>query len=781
MKLTSALVVLALAFAAAQACTYTCPDGLCATSLANCSCTANTELAAPEAAFDRTISTWTTTVALTGSAYAQYNVSSGNCSTFDFAQFVTYSWSLSNGTAVVFSATGSSLSIPARTMTPGGSYTLTLTARGLLAGQNASTSFAIAAVASTPRVSIAAGGSERRYSNLKATTISASVADDYPVASPSFAWTCTAAAGACPNITNNTVSSLTIAAGTAAGVYEITFTYRGVASKLEATFVAATIPAVAVVQTSVPVVGQPLSIYLTTQTVSLSAAVSYAGNVTYSWYRGATNSSNATAGEAIGNARVFSVSAATLDQSGTDNTMVENRFSVVVADATNGAIYGEAALVVYVLPAYDLTVTVAAASGANTATALLDKLVLSSKSQTLNEQAGSLPYGLAYQISFSYLSGAAFLPLSATPSGSNYTAVAPIPAGNETGNAVVTFQGQLRIGGVLAASDNTTFTIVRPDATAAADSQIQNAASITDPVAAVAATANIATLMASTDNATLKAALGAAALAMLTNSITSFESQTADQQAAIFDMCTSAVGSQSSAAEKAALEAKTLALMTLALAASSFDPKNGQSALTAIATVTVSKSSVAAIANLAAILAKDPTIVAGTTRVVAANGVNISAARELASDIGGFVTSSGAGNSLTFPSDFALDGVSSTDTLGVSSTSTSVNPYGGAPQGAIVSYEISVNNIAKLITGLAAALSIEVSGAANPAQCAYWDTVLQAWSTVGVVTKVVNGVVVCETTHLTAFGTFAASSASAAAAALPLLVAVLAVAFQAVL
>lgn len=136
---------------------------------------------------------------------------------------------------------------------------------------------------------------------------------------------------------------------------EITFTYRNVSSTVKATFVAATIPSVAVVQTSVPVVSQPQSVYLTTQTISLGSAVTYTGNVTYTWFRGA----NTTNDEVLGNGRAISFSASTLDLSSTDGTMVENRIFVVVADAADPTVFGEAALILYVLPSYDLTLNVA--------------------------------------------------------------------------------------------------------------------------------------------------------------------------------------------------------------------------------------------------------------------------------------------------------------------------------------------------------------------------------------------------------------------------------------
>lgn len=398
----------------------------------------------------------------------------------------------------------------------------------------------------------------------------------------------------------------------------------------------------------------------------------------------------------------------------------------------------------------------------------------------VEQQGGVVPYNLGVQTIFiPYLSGSSFLPLNAAASGSAYTVLAPFPGGNGTDDATVIFQAQMLIGGVVAAVDNATLVIARPDALTAAASLIQDAASITDPAAAIAATANIATLMASTVNATLKASLGAAAITMLSDSITNFDTQTTSQQAAIFDMCTSAVTSQTSTEDKASIEAQTLSLMVIALASTNFDPANGQSALTALATITTSSASAAAIVNLASKIANDASLVIGTTRVLSANGVNISAVRELASDIAGLLTSSGAGNSLTFPSNFVLDGVDSTDTISISSTASSVNPFSGAdPEGAVVTYEITVNGVKRNISSLAVALIIQLANTNANSRCFYWDTTLLAWSTSGVTSSVVNGEVQCATTHLTAFGTFAGSSASAVAVGLPLLIAVLSIAIQ---
>jgi hypothetical protein len=778
MQLSRVLVVIGL-IAVANACVYTCPDSTCAASLANCSCSGNAVLGTPEATFDRTsYSSWTVTNVLTASASASYAVASGNCSSFDFSSFAMYSWTLNNGSDV-FTANGSSVSIPALTMYPGKNYNLTVKARGLLTAQSAQMVYAISAVAPTPTVDITTAGAELRVSSSNAVVIAATIVDNFPAASPNYSWTCAvvSASGTCPSTSNATAMALTIAAGAAAGTYQITLTYRtNSVSTMNLTVVAGAIPLVSIVQSSSPVVAQPV-VYLSTQTINIGSAVTYSSNVTFTWTLGGSNSStNSTnSSTSLGTSRVISVSAASLSLSPSTGAMVANRIVVRATDAADSTVYGEAAIIIYVLPAYDLTLTVKKSgdAAATFATALSDKLLLTASSSTLTQQGGSVPYGLMYQMTFAFFTDL-MLPLATTISGSNYIAQAPIPV-NGTGNANVVFQAQLRIGGVLAASTNATFAIARPNVATAADDQIKNAASITDPAAAVAAASNMQTLMASSSNATQIAELGSAAVLMLANSVTNFDSQSSDQQAAIFDMCTTAVGAQSSSTAKAELQAKTLNLMKLALASTSFSASNGLKALNALATLSVAESS-ATINLLATKLANDPTLPVGQTKTFRANGVNISAVRETASDLGGLSTSSGEGSSMEFQSGFVLPGVATTAVVSVSSSSYSTNPYSGTPEGVVATYEISADGAVKSVSGLSKALVIKLRGASSKASCRYWDTNANLWSTSGVVTKTVGGVVQCESDHLTAFATF--NAASTIFAAVPLLIAVLGVAFQ---
>jgi hypothetical protein len=324
---------------------------------------------------------------------------------------------------------------------------------------------------------------------------------------------------------------------------------------------------------------------------------------------------------------------------------------------------------------------------------------------------------------------------------------------------------QLRLGGEVVSSTNATFDLVKPDPTAAAQNQIKQAASITDATAAVAAATNINTLMSSSSNVTEVREMAQAAVNMLANSIKDFSSQNTEQQAAIFETLSSAVGSQTDTTQKAVMQAKSLTLMTQAVSSSSFDPANGQAALTALAQVSV-KDSNAVIENLAKVMANDPKQPIGEVRKIVAAGVVIATVKQSASDLGGLAVSDGT-SSLTMATGFTLPGVSDTSVVSVASTSFTSNPYtadgGRSPDGSVVSFAMNVDGASKNVTGLSSPLSIGLGGAPGSSKCKYWDETTSAWSTSGVTTVVVNGVLTCQTTHLTAFASFSSSSASALA------------------
>ncbi|CUI10778.1 collagen, putative [Bodo saltans] len=469
----------------ATVCPFRCPDSTCAANLAACSCVLNAGLYNVSAAFVREVTAFDVTNDLTATGFGVYRVLVGNCSGYDFTPNLRYTWALINAgsNASLFAANGSALTVPRLTLQPDATYTLTLTVRGLL-GNTVSVSWTVTTVAPTPVVSITKGGAALRVSNGNATTIAASVTDSFPGESPSFSWTCAnVTAAACPSLANATIARLVLPAGSVTGTFTITFTYKAVTSSVNVTIVEGAIPAVRILQTSVPVVAVP-ALYLRSQAVFLTSAVTnYAGNVSYLW---------TVNGAAMSVARSLAANASDLITSTKEQlsaaTPTLNTIVLRVSAVGDASVFGEAVLNIVVAPAYSLTLTVQKAgdAGAAAATGLADDLRL-----TLASDLGSpAPYGLAATYAFTFVADAK-RPLHAVPTSDAavFTAQAPMPYSTASSGAVaVAFQAQLLLGGIVAASSAVvTFSIVKPDVAAAAASQIAQAAAITDPTAAVAA------------------------------------------------------------------------------------------------------------------------------------------------------------------------------------------------------------------------------------------------------------------------------------------------------
>jgi hypothetical protein len=753
-------------FAEPNRCPFVCPDNTCARYLANCTCAASAALYNVSSQFDRTLTGFDVTNELNGLAYGAYRVLQGNCSTYDFNPYMRFRWVLSNSTnANVYSANGSNVRVPPLTMVPQATYTLTLTTVGLTESVTSVKTFTMTTVAPTPIVTITRNGGQMRVPNTNPVVIPANVIDPFKGSSPTFSWGCVAFSGTCPSLSNSTVAMATIAAAATTGSFNITFTFNGVSSSLNLTIVAGAIPVVHILQSSQPMVAVP-AMYLPTQSVILGTAVNgYSDNVTYAW---------TVNGASKGTSKSLAIDASTLmgstAQQLVDKAPVENTIVVRVTAVADAAVYGEASLVVVVAPAYSLTLSVGKSgdAAATSATGLQDDLSLQ---VTSNIDTVGVPYGLASQYMLLFYADK-LRPLNTVPTGTAgaYKVQAPMPYSTTvtTGSVTVTFQAQLQLGGKIVSSVNQTFAIVRPDPQAAAQQQIKSAAAITDPTAAVAAATNIQTLMRSSTNATAVQEMAQAAVNMLANSVSDFSSQSTEQQAAIFETLSTAVGAQTDTTQKAVMQAKTLTLMTDAVSSSSFDPSNGPAALAALAQVSV-KNSNAVIANLAQKMANDPTQPIGEVRKFSSGGVVIATVRQSAADLGGLAVSDGT-SSLKMATGFTLPGVSDSSVVSVASATFPTNPYdadgGRSPDGTVVSFRINVDSAAKNVTGLSTPLSIGLSGAPGSSKCKYWDETTSAWSTSGVTTVVVSGVLTCQTTHLTAFASFSSSAAGVALSAL---------------
>ena len=767
------------AYVAPGRCPFVCPDGTCAGYLANCTCAANAQLFNISTSFERSLAAgFDVTNDLNGLAYGTYAVPSGNCSTYDFGPFMRFTWTLRNATSTVLAMHGATLRVPKLTMRPSTTYTLTVTVAGLLDSVHVAVSHTITAEAPAPTVTIAQGGGSLRVPNARAVTLPTVVYDPFAPAAPTASWACSVIAGtvSCPDMTNATVARLVIPAGAGAGTFMITFTYRGVASSsVNVTIVAGQIPLVRILQASAPVVAVP-AVYLPTQRINLASSVTgFTGNVTTAWTVNGVSTSTAT---------TLSISASALNASTAEQlaagTAVENTITVRVTASADSGVFGEASLSVVVTPTYAVTLAVhKLGDGAATeATGLRDTLLLTAASGIAHAGA---PYGLAFQYAFLFFADDQRRTLNAVPSGTGYAVQAPMPFGAaaEASAVSVIFQAQLLLGGSVVSTANQTFAVVQPPANAAADDQIQQAAAIADPAAAVAVATNIKTLMASSANATKVKEMALAVVNMLAKAVTDFGSQSSEQQAVIFEaLSASAEAVRTDPTQKMVLQAKTLALMTAALSSPSFSAANGGTALAALASLDA-KDSKAGVATLAAKLASDASVPVGEVRTFSAPGVTIATVRQSASDLGGLSVGDGS-SALTVAAGFALPGVPDNAFVSVASAAFAENPFdsdaGKRPEGSVVSFEMSVDGATVVVADLAAPLSIGLSGATGTAVCKYWDADSAAWSTTGVVTAVVDGVVTCQTTHLTAFASFSASSV--AGVALSALVAVLVIAAQ---
>ena len=551
---------------------------------------------------------------------------------------------------------------------------------------------------------------------------------------------------------NGTMSGLTIEANTPPGTYPIQF-YLAYSSKaLNLTIVAGAFPDVRVIETSAPITPFP-SMYLSTQTINLASSVNWTGGpVTYAW---------AVNGVAAGSNKSLSIPAASLSASSdwdlNYKTPVLNVVTLRVTSTANDSVFGEAAIRLVVAPSFSLSATVhkLGDDGATEVTGLADSLVFTASS---NISAGA-PFGdLSYRYVFGYYADK-LRPLSVVPTtswGQSYVVRAPMPYG---GNSNMTFAVMLQVNGVVATAVNVTFGVVRPNEAQALQNLTTQAAAITDPTAAVAAALRMKELMGSATNQTQARELAGAAVAMLARTVTDFGGQSAEQQAAVFETLSAAVAVQTDAAQKQAMQGKVLQMMTLALSSPSFSPANGAAALTALV-AGGAQASRSAITTLANVMAKDPSQAVGEARTLTADGVVMTVVKQSASGLGGLALAGGE-STLKMATGFTLPGVAVDAVVGVASVSFTSNPFdsdgGKSPLGAVVSFEISVDGATAPVSGLSTPLSIELRGRPTSSVCKFWDTSASSWNTTGVTTAVVSGVLTCQTTHLTAFGSFTPS------------------------
>ena len=754
--LLCAAVVLLSVFASAaavDACPFVCPDSTCARSLANCSCVSNAVLTNVDALFDSFMGMRRRLdKAINAIAFATYGVTSGNCSDFDFTPYLQFQWELLNESTSLFNSTGADLLIPPLTMHGAQLFILNVAVQGLLAETRVVKRFNLFSSSVATEYSIGwNGGADMRISNERTTIIPTFISEDpFPsTSSPpttGFSWSCAnldfeACQPLSAALGNGTMSGLTIEANTPPGTYPIQFYLAYSSKKLNLVIVAGAIPDVRVIETSAPITPFP-SMYLSTQTINLASSVNWTGGpVTYAW---------AVNGVAAGSNKSLSIPAASLSASSDwdlhTKSPVLNVVTLRVTSTADATVFGDA-----------------------------DSLAFTASS---NISTGA-PFGdLSYRYVFGYYADK-LRPLTVVPtstwSNTTYVVRAPMPYG---GNSNMTFVAMLQVNGVVATAVNVTFGVVRPNEAQALQDLTTQAAAITDPTAAVAAALRMKELMGSATNQTQARELAAAAVAMLARTMTDFGGQSAEQQAAVFETLSAAVAVQTDAAQKQAMQGKVLQMMTLALSSPSFSPANGAAALTALV-AGGAQASRSAITTLANVMAKDPSQAVGEARTLTADGVVMTVVKQSASGLGGLALAGGQ-STLKMATGFTLPGVAVDAVVGVASVSFTSNPFGGdggkSPDGAVVSFEISVDGATAPVSGLSTPLSIELRGRPTSSSvCKFWDTSASSWSTTGVTTAVVSGVLTCQTTHLTAFGSFTSSAAGVAAS---LLVAALALVLQ---
>jgi trimeric autotransporter adhesin len=748
-------------FKAYDPCPYSCPDTTCAANLAGCACTANAVVSGVDASLSRDVTTDVDmTKPLTGTAYASYGIASGNCSSFTFGLSLKFLWTLSkaDGT-VVLTSNSSALNVVASTMVANTTYVLNLTATGLLASQRSTKTWTFKAVAPAPTVSITENGATVRMSNTQTITINAKVID---VVTGASNWSCTVISGtACPSLTNSTSSALIIPSGSPVGTFTITYTYRtSYTSSLNLTVVAGEIPYVRIITPSGALASNPMLVYLRKQNVLLTSVVQFTGNVTFSWtVNSNTTSASTTSSLALPASSLLTTLLANVNAANNDNV---NTIRVKATSTADSSVYGEATISVIVVE--DITVSLTVTSGAATSAAALASTLTFVPTTTPSLTAANAPLGatLQYYIVFydTVASRDTAIGLTTTPSGSSFTATAPLFSNSAVSWQTTTFSVLVTLNGIIACTGNATFNITKPDIAAAATSELAKVSSITDSTQAVSAAGTLRALMQQSTNVAQVQAMASAALNMLSSTVANASTLSSTQQAAVFGTITTALGSQNATSKKA-LSEQIQSVITSALKSDNFDSSNAVLVLDAISSMDSQTGGQTSV-SLAQALSNDQNQPIGEAKTVSVSGIIVTAVRQTGASLAGLAVQSSSGASLTLPASFSFAGLSQDAVYGVASTVLTTNPYGTTtPSGSVVTYDITSNGNSLTVSGLSDPIVIKVPGGVGV--CAFYNEQTVAWSTTGLTTVVSASGFACKTTHLTAFATFTVSSAATVA------------------
>ena len=728
---------------------YTCPDGTTSKNIVSCACVANANVSGLGATFKRSLSatnTFDASAPLSVFAYATYQVASGNCSGFDFTPFLSFAWSLTNSSyGVVDQSMSSAFFVAPASLSVNQWYVLTLKATDLT-GVNTTKSWNFTAIAPPP-VIVFDQGSSIRVSNTKAVFISVTVTDSFPDTSPTSIWTCADLTN-CPTLTNSTFDTLTLPVNTAAGSYSITYIYKSINTTISVGLVAQAIPSVSIVFASAPLVLSP-TVYFSDKIVGLTSVVEFSGAVTYTW-----TVNDVT----VGTSNYLNINTSTLLLTSatqvTNQQYVYNSVKVYANSSADATLYGLSVVQVVVISTYTvgLQVQKQGSLSATSAVALTDTLLL-----TVTPTV-TAPFGTTAEFAFAFVDGLNTVPLRVTPSGSAFTALAPMP--KTLGS--VTFVARLRINGFDCGSVTSLFGLTAPaniDSVAAA--QLAQTTSVTDASGAVNVAGNLMGLMQQSTNASLVAKMAASVVAMFVNTITDVTTLTADQQGAMMMSVAVAVSNSGSAAQKKALSIQIVNTISSAVTSSGFDVQaNGPAALSALSSMDISTSA-SVLVDLARAVANNPNQPIGLPVTMTANNVEIVAVRQSVANLGGS-SLTGSNASMSIPSGINLPGVAKNAIVSAGSTSYGTsNPFnstGAAPTSAVVAFELSVGGQALVVSGLATPLTVTLKSSSVVVTCKYWNVTLSNWDTTGVTSQVVNGAMTCVTSHLTAFSLFDATT-----------------------
>jgi hypothetical protein len=762
-------------------CTFACPDGTCAADLASCACTANAVVGSVSTTANLALTNLLPSSTLQVRASAPYGVSSGSCSNFSFGSSLKFVWSVTNSSgAVVLSVNGSTLSVSANTL-KAGTYTATVTATGLLSTQVSTATVTLTFVTLNPVVQISAPATA---TSARAYTLMATVAN--PVSSSSYNWSCVSQTFnvSCPSLSAATSSNLTVAAGSAAGVFAYTYTYTTSTTTVSASAM------VVVVNMDIPVVtftggklsggiggATQYSAFLSTQKIAVSGfTVAFGGAYTRSWKVNGV-AVNGTADTLLVDASTLTKTTLAAVNAG---TYTYNTITFTVTSAANANISSNATVSVVVLEPFTATLAIAneADSMATSAASLTDTLVftpaltpaLTTSNAPFN---GALTTSIVYYASVNGVERG--LSLDTTDGGATQSGLAPIIANGTSAGTVVKFGVQVSLAGVVVARANQTFTITLANLTAAANAVLASVSSITDPNQAVAALGNIGALVGSSGSSS-SATLVTAGFTVITTTIVTGTQLSSTQALSVAANVATLLSLSSS--NKANASAAVVNVMFVVLTGESFNLDVASAVGSTIGQMDAASGG--AVATQMALVISAQVLVGESASVDFGSAGSMTAASSTGAALAGLaLVDSASGAAVTMPSTLLTDlGLSAGATYGAVTLVLLVSPFTSSTvlTGGVVRQSITSGSSTVAVTGLSNPIVIKMPSGTTGNKCIYRDEVNNVWLSDGVVARVTSSGFECVTTHLTAFAPTTGSSA--AAVALSVLVVALAALLQ---